>query len=202
MILSSQNEPQPGAKAHFGRIRSCNIRLASIAPSIIVITSSGRRIPLQRADWTAALAGARHLPPGMSRERGRHLARGAVERSLIITSLILSAPAGSRSVVQFGELTVLITDKLRNYIKPINTLTLDADHRTHKDLNHAIEVSHQPTRKGEKIFGKFKSHRQAQRFLFAHDYINFIFRPPLLAHSNFIPPRPLGCLQPMDRRHL
>ncbi|MEP5622298.1 MAG: IS6 family transposase, partial [Hyphomicrobiales bacterium] len=29
----------------------------------------------------------------------------------------------------------------------------------------------------EKIFGKFKSYRQAQRFLFAHDQINLIFRP-------------------------
>ncbi|SHG06868.1 hypothetical protein SAMN05444149_10988 [Pseudosulfitobacter pseudonitzschiae] len=25
--------------------------------------------------------------------------------------------------------------------------------------------------------GRFKSHRQAQRFLFAHDQINLIFRP-------------------------
>jgi len=38
-------------------------------------------------------------------------------------------------------------------------------------------VSHRPTRKREKIFGRFKSHRQAQRFLSAHDQINLIFRP-------------------------
>jgi putative transposase len=78
---------------------------------------------------------------------------------------------------RFGEPRVVITDKLRSYIKPIKTLAPDADHRAHKGLNNAIEVSHRPTRKREKIMGRFKSHRQAQRFLSAHDQINLIFRP-------------------------
>ena len=82
-----------------------------------------------------------------------------------------------RLVAKFGEPRVVITDKLRSYIKPIKALTPSADHRAHKDLNNAIEVSHRPTRKREKIMGGFKSHRQAQRFLSAHDQINLIFRP-------------------------
>ncbi|NVO56987.1 IS6 family transposase [Rhodobacteraceae bacterium B1Z28] len=82
-----------------------------------------------------------------------------------------------RLVTRFGEPRVVITDKLRSYIKPIKTLAPDADHRAHKGLNNAIEVSHRPTRKREKIMGRFKSHRQAQRFLSAHDQINLIFRP-------------------------
>ncbi len=72
---------------------------------------------------------------------------------------------------------LLITDKLRSYIKPIKALAPDADHRSHKGLNNAIEVSHRPARKREKIVGRFKFHRQAQRFLSAHDQINLIFRP-------------------------
>jgi hypothetical protein len=68
-------------------------------------------------------------------------------------------------------------EQLRSYFKPIKTLAPDADHRAHKRLNNAIEGSHRPTRKREKIFGRFKSHRQAQRFLSAHDQINLIFRP-------------------------
>ena len=80
-------------------------------------------------------------------------------------------------VAQFGKPRVVITDKLRSYIKPIKALAPNADHRAHKGLNNAIEVSHRPTRKREKIFGRFKSHRQAQRFLAAHDQINLIFRP-------------------------
>ena len=82
-----------------------------------------------------------------------------------------------RLVAQFGEPRVVITDKLRSYIKPIKTLAPDADHRAHKGLNNAIEVSHRPTRKREKVMGGFKSHRHAQRFLSAHDQINLIFRP-------------------------
>jgi len=82
-----------------------------------------------------------------------------------------------RLVSQFGEPRVVITDKLRSYIKPVSTLAPWADHRAHKGLNNAIEVSHRPTRKREKIFGRFKLCRQAQRFLSAHDQINLIFRP-------------------------
>jgi len=47
-----------------------------------------------------------------------------------------------RLVAQFGEPRVVITDKLRSYIKPIKTLAPDADRRAHKGLNNAIEVSH------------------------------------------------------------
>ena len=78
---------------------------------------------------------------------------------------------------QFGQPRVAITDKLRGYIKPIRQLSPETDHRAHKGLNNAIEVSHRPTRKREKIFGRFKSIRHAQRFLSAHDPINLIFRP-------------------------
>jgi len=82
-----------------------------------------------------------------------------------------------RLINQFGEPRAVITDKLRSYVKPNKTLAPDADHRAHKGLNNAIKVSHRPTRKREKILGGFKSRRQAQRFLFAHDQINLIFRP-------------------------
>ncbi|QFT29563.1 Transposase IS66 family protein [Labrenzia sp. THAF82] len=94
-------------------------------------------------------------------------------------------------VTQFGEPRVVVTpsrdiacamhcramDKLRSYTKPIQSLAPDADHRAHKGLNNRIENSHRPTRKREKIMGRFKSPRQAQRFLFAHDQINTVFRP-------------------------
>ncbi|WP_300075056.1 IS6 family transposase [uncultured Ruegeria sp.] len=82
-----------------------------------------------------------------------------------------------RLITLFGEPRVVITDKLRGYIKPVSKLTPEADHRARKGLNNAIEVSHRPTRKREKMFGRLKSHRQAQRFLSAHDQINLIFRP-------------------------
>lgn len=82
-----------------------------------------------------------------------------------------------RLIDRFGEPRVVITDKLRSYIKPIKAMAPKADHRAHKGLNNRIEGSHRPSRKREKIMGRFKSPRQAQRFLVAHDQINTVFRP-------------------------
>ena len=83
-----------------------------------------------------------------------------------------------RLLASYGDPRVVVTDKLRSYIKPIRTQAPKADHRAHKGLNNRAEGSHRPTRKREKIMGRFKSPRQAQRFLAAHDQINVIFRPP------------------------
>ena len=82
-----------------------------------------------------------------------------------------------RLIAQFGPPRVVISDKLRSYIKSIARQAPRADHRAHKGLNNRIEGSHRPTRRREKIMGRFKSPRQAQRFLAAHDQINTIFRP-------------------------
>jgi len=48
-------------------------------------------------------------------------------------------------------------DKLRCYFKPIREFTPNADHRAHKGLNNCIEGSHKPTRRREKVMGRFKS---------------------------------------------
>lgn len=82
-----------------------------------------------------------------------------------------------RLMGRFGDPRVVITDKLRSYIRPIRNLARNADHRAHKGLNNRIEGSHRPTRKREKLMGRFKSPRQAQRFLTAHDQVNTVFRP-------------------------
>ena len=82
----------------------------------------------------------------------------------------------ARLIAQFGNPKVVVTDKLRSYMKPIAQQAPDADHRGHKGLNNKIEGSHRATRRREKIMGRFKSPRQAQRFLAAPDQINTIFR--------------------------
>jgi putative transposase len=82
-----------------------------------------------------------------------------------------------RLIARFGAPRVIVTDKLRSYFKPIRELAPNADHRAHKGLNNRIEGSHRPTRTREKVMGRFKSPRQAQRFLAAHDQANTIFRP-------------------------
>jgi transposase-like protein len=87
----------------------------------------------------------------------------------------------ARLIAQFGQPRVVITDKLRSNIKPIARQAPGAHHRAHKGLNNRIEGSHRPTRRREKIMGRFKSPRQAQRFLAAHDQINAIFKPAAIA---------------------
>ena len=78
---------------------------------------------------------------------------------------------------QYGQPRVVITDKLRSYGAALKALAPGIDHRSHKGLNNRAEVSHRPTRRREKIFGRFKSPRQAQRFLAVHDQVQTVFRP-------------------------
>jgi putative transposase len=46
------------------------------------------------------------------------------------------------------------------------------------DLNNRAENSHQPTRRRELIMKRFKSARQAQRFLSVHDQVANLFHIP------------------------
>jgi putative transposase len=83
----------------------------------------------------------------------------------------------SRLIARWGRPRVIVTDKLRSYGAALRKLGLAVDHRAHKGLNNRIEGSHRPTRKREKIQGRFKSARQAQRFLAVHDETANLFRP-------------------------
>jgi putative transposase len=66
---------------------------------------------------------------------------------------------------------------LRSYGAAFRKLGLELDHRVHKGLNNRVEGSHRPTRKREKIQGRFKSSRQTQRFLAIHEETANLFRP-------------------------
>jgi len=81
-----------------------------------------------------------------------------------------------RRVKDFGSPCVVMTGKLGSHVNPVQTIALNADHRAHRALNK-IENAHPLIRKKEKIIRRFKSPRQAQWFLSAHDQIRTIFRP-------------------------
>jgi hypothetical protein len=70
---------------------------------------------------------------------------------------------------------LLITDKLRSYGAAKREIMPGVEHRQHKGLNNRAENSHQPTRRRERQMKRFKSARQAQRFLAAHAQINNLF---------------------------
>jgi putative transposase len=63
------------------------------------------------------------------------------------------------------EPRVIVTDKLRSYLKPVKNLCPNADHRRHKRLNNRVENAHQPTRRHEKSMIKIKSVTSAQTML-------------------------------------
>jgi putative transposase len=73
---------------------------------------------------------------------------------------------------------VMITDKLRSYGAARAKIGLLVEHRQHKGLNNRAENSHQPTRRRERIMKRFKSARQAQRFLSVHDQVANLFHVP------------------------
>src|SRR6188474_520973 len=69
----------------------------------------------------------------------------------------------------------MITDKLKSYGAAKKEIMPGVEHRQHKGLNNRAENSHQPTRRRERQMKRFKSARQAQRFLAAHEPINNLF---------------------------
>jgi len=70
----------------------------------------------------------------------------------------------------------IITDKLKSYGAAKRTIIPNVTHDTRCYANNRVEVSHQPTRHRERQMRRFKSPRQAQRFLSAHGVINNLFR--------------------------
>ncbi len=78
---------------------------------------------------------------------------------------------------RWGLPRVMVTDKLGSYPAAKTKLAPGVAHRRHKGINNAAEASHRHTRRREKIMGRFKSPRQARRFLSVHDQTAAIFRP-------------------------
>jgi putative transposase len=72
---------------------------------------------------------------------------------------------------------VIIPDKLKSYGAAKREILPAVEHRQHKRLNNRAENSHQPTRLREKKMRRFKSAKQAQRFLSAFGPIAGHFQP-------------------------
>jgi putative transposase len=71
----------------------------------------------------------------------------------------------------------LVTDGLCSYGVANREVLPEARHRSSRYLNNRAENSHQPTRRRQRQMQRFKSSRQAQRFLSAHAFIYGHFRP-------------------------
>ena len=69
----------------------------------------------------------------------------------------------------------IVTDKLRSYGVAHRELIPDTIHDTSQYANNRAELSHQPTRVRERVMRRFKSMRQAQRFLAVHAAVYNLF---------------------------
>ena len=68
-----------------------------------------------------------------------------------------------------------MTDQLGSYGVAHRELIRDAIHDTSRYANNRAELSHQPTRVRERGMRRFKSPRQAQRFLDVHSAVQNLF---------------------------
>ena len=69
----------------------------------------------------------------------------------------------------------IVTDKLRSYGVAHRELIPDTIHDTSQYANNRAELSHQSTRLRERGMRRFKSSRQAQRFLSVHAAVHNLF---------------------------
>jgi putative transposase len=74
-----------------------------------------------------------------------------------------------------GELRTIVTDKLRSYGVAHRELMPETIHSTEQYENNRAEQSHEATRVRERGMRKFKSVRQAQRFLGTHAAVSNLF---------------------------
>jgi len=69
----------------------------------------------------------------------------------------------------------IITDKWKSYAAASRTILPGVTHDTQPYANNRAEISHQPTRMRERQMRRFKSPRQAQRFLSLHGVVRNLF---------------------------
>jgi putative transposase len=74
-----------------------------------------------------------------------------------------------------GEPRRIVTDKLRSYGVAHREIMPNVIHDTSQYANNRAELSHQPTRVRERGVRRFKSPRQAQRFLSIHAAVYNLF---------------------------
>jgi len=70
----------------------------------------------------------------------------------------------------------IVTDKLRSYGAVMRDLMPSVVHSQQRYANNRAEVSHEHTREQERQMRRFKSPRQAQRFLSVHSQVHNLFR--------------------------
>ena len=114
----------------------------------------------------------------------QHYLWRAVDQDGEVVDVFLQARRDGEAAMRFfkrllkahgGEPRIVVTDKLRSYGVAHRELIPDTIHDTARYANNRAELSHQPTRVRERGMRRFKSTRQAQRFLSAHAAVYDLF---------------------------
>ena len=128
-----------------------------------------------------------HLDEVFIRIQGeQHYLWRAVDQDGVVLDILVQSRRNAKAAKRFFKRLlkglqfaprVIVTDKLKSYGAAKREVLPDVEHRQSRYLNNRAENSHQPTRRRERQMQRFKSGRQAQRFLFAHSFIYGHFRP-------------------------
>jgi putative transposase len=120
------------------------------------------------------------------RIRGKqHLLWRAVDQDGNVLDILVQSRRSARAAKRFFRKLlkglqyvprVIVTDKLKSYAAAKRELLPRVEHRQSRYLNNRAEVLHQPTRRRERQMQRFKSPRQAQRFLSTHSRIHNHFQ--------------------------
>ena len=114
----------------------------------------------------------------------QHYLWRAVDQDGEVVDVFLQARRDGRTATRFfkrllkahgGEPRKIVTDKLRSYGVAHRELVPDTIHDTSQYANNRAELSHQPTRVRERGMRRFKSPKQAQRFLSIHATVHNLF---------------------------
>jgi putative transposase len=127
-----------------------------------------------------------HLDEVFIRIRGKiHYLWRAVDQNGVVLDIFVQKRRDTDAAKRFfrrllsghaGASRVIVTDKLKSYAAAKREILPKIELRQSRYLNNRAEVSHQPTRRRERQMQRFKSMRQAQRFLSAHSRIHSHFQ--------------------------
>jgi|TARA_Y100000310_G_scaffold307452_1_gene349533 putative transposase len=117
----------------------------------------------------------------------QHYLWRAVDQDGEVVDVLLQSRRDGKAAIRFFKrlfktfnsngdvLRTIVTDKLRSYNVAHREVVPDTFHDTEQYANNRAELSHQPTRARERGMRKFKSKRQAQRFLDVHAAVYNLF---------------------------
>ena len=164
---------QRGIVVSYESIRTWSLRFGQDFASTLK-----RRRPKPGDKW--------HLDEVFIRIRGeRHYLWRAVDQHGRVLDILVQSRRNTKAAKRFFKKLlrglryvprVIVTDKLKSYGAAKREILPGVEHRQSRYLNNRAEVSHQPTRRRERQMQRFKSARQAQRFLSAQGQIHNLFQ--------------------------